>query len=197
MSSLRSATRDAHRRTDADIRRADWLSSPRSYADFLTRTWRFQLLVDAAVAPLVPLIDGLEYTAGRRADLLESDLAALASTGVRANISDEPPGASASLLIGDPAEALGCLYVVEGSTLGGWVLAKWIQRRLGYDRTRGASNFAPDHTQDATVRRWQNFGALVERWLASAPTDLDPMLMAASATFAVHHAVVLNEFSDR
>ena len=188
MASLRAATRDVHERTDAAMRRGDWLVSPVAYATFLNRTLRFHRLVEAAVAPVVAEIEGLEYEHRRRSPLVEADLAALAARGVLPDATDGPTRPPPPLLVDEPAAVLGCLYVIEGSTLGSKVLAQWIERRLGYDHAYGASSFAPYGT--ATQARWRSFGALVESLVAATPDDLRPMLAAAEATFAVHEAIV-------
>jgi heme oxygenase len=189
MLSLRLATQDAHHRTDSDIGRGNWLDSPSAYAAFLDRTLRFHRIVEQAVAPVALRIEGLEYEQRRRSPLLELDLAALARVGVLPGFEPEESPPAPLLLIDGPGEALGCLYVVEGATLGGRVLSRWIEGRLGYDRDSGASSFAA--YQDATVSRWQSFAALVEARLASVPKDRVLMCAVAQRTFAIHHAVVV------
>jgi heme oxygenase len=188
MMSLREATQDAHRRTDDAMRRGNWLSSPSSYAAFLDRTLRFHRIVEAAVAPVAPAIDGLDYAQRRRSPLLESDLAALASAGVIPSPEAVRSEWTPPLLIPGPGAALGCLYVVEGATLGATVLARWIEQHLGYDRGFGASSFVP--RPDGTMSRWRAFGALVDNWAASVPEDRPVMVAAARTTFAVHDSVV-------
>jgi heme oxygenase len=189
MLALRRSTRDAHRRTDRDIGRADWLSSPSAYAAFLDRTLRFHRIVEAAVAPVALRIEGLDYAERRHSRWLEADLDALARVGVLPSSPTEQAVRSPPLLIDGPGAALGCLYVVEGSTLGGRVLARWIESRLGYGRGSGASSFDAYH--DATMTRWRAFGALVEARLASVPKDRGLMLALARRTFALHRAVVV------
>jgi heme oxygenase len=191
MVSLRRATRDAHQRTDSAIRQGDWLNSPSAYASFLQRTLRFHRMVEAAVAPVAPRIDGLGYADRRRSPLVQSDLAALASAGVFPDTEAGPSVRAPRLHISGPGGALGCLYVVEGAMLGGAVLSRWIESRLGYDRSFGATSFAAHH--GVTMIRWRAFGALVEARVASVPGDLALMVAAARTTFAVHRAVVVTE----
>jgi heme oxygenase len=149
---------------------------------------RFHRLVEAAVAPAAASIEGLEYQQRRRSPLLENDLSTLTHEGVVPDPVTPRVWPAPSLLVTGPGAALGCLYVVEGSTLGGRVLARWITGRLGYERHRGASGFAADAR--GTAQRWRAFGAVVEAWIARAPEDLSPMVASAQATFAVHRAVV-------
>jgi heme oxygenase len=191
MMSLRRATEDAHKSVDSDMRRGDWLSSPSSYAAFLERTLRFHRIVETAMTPVARRIEGLGYADRRRSSLLEDDLAALARAGVFPSPVAEQFVRAPPLLISGAGAALGCLYVVEGSRLGGMVLARWIASRLGYDRDFGASSFAA--RPGTTMSRWRAFGALVEAHVASAPEDRTLMVAVAQTTFAVHRAVVVNE----
>lgn len=188
MMSLRRATEDAHKSVDSDLRRGDWLSSASSYAAFLERTLRFHRIVETALAPIAPRIEGLDYTDRRRSPLLEGDLAALARAGVFPSPAAEKPVQAPPLLISGVGAAFGCLYVVEGSTLGGMVLARWIESRLGYDRDFGACSFAA--RPGTTMRRWRAFGELVEAHVTSAPRDRTVMAAVAQTTFAIHRALV-------
>jgi heme oxygenase len=191
MMSLRRATEDAHQTIDSDMRRGDWLSSPSSYAAFLCRTLRFNRIVEAAVAPVAQRIEGLGYADRRRSPLLERDLSALARAGVFPILEEEHSVQVPPLVIDGPGAALGCLYVIEGSTLGGTVLARWIESRLGYDGGFGAVSFAA--RPGVTMRQWRAFGALVEARVASVPVDRASMIALAQATFALHRAVVVND----
>jgi heme oxygenase (biliverdin-IX-beta and delta-forming) len=190
MLSLRRATQDAHEGIDADIRRGDWLGSPSSYAAFLERNLRFHRIVEAAVAPVALRLEGLGYDGRRRSPLLEDDLGALMRAGVFPGAAESPSVRVPPLRISGPGAAFGCLYVIEGAMLGGTVLARWIESRLGYNRSFGASSFAA--RRGTTMKRWRAFGALVEARAASVSSDRALMLTAAQSTFAVHRAVVVN-----
>lgn len=54
-----------------------------------------------------------------------------------------------------PAEALGIIYVIEGSTLGGRILYKHIHETLGFDPERGAAYFWGYGTQTGIL--WKSF----------------------------------------
>jgi heme oxygenase len=190
MTSLRHATREAHQSVDSDMRQGNWLNSPSLYATFLDRTLRFHRIVETAVTPVAWRIDGLDYADRRRSPLLEHDLAALARAGVVPIPRTQDCVQAAPLLINGAGAALGCLYVVEGATLGGAVLARWIESRLGYDRGFGASSFAA--YPGVTMSRWRAFAAVVEDRLTSAPDERARMISVARATFALHQVVVVN-----
>ncbi|WAC10331.1 biliverdin-producing heme oxygenase [Dyadobacter pollutisoli] len=54
-----------------------------------------------------------------------------------------------------PSEALGIMYVIEGSTLGGRILYKHIHETLGFDPERGAAYFWGYGTQTGIL--WKSF----------------------------------------
>jgi heme oxygenase len=111
---LRAATREAHERVDAGFARFD-LSRPDHYGAFL----------QAHARALLPLEAGLEAAGAEdllpdwperaRSDALEADLEDL-------GLPPSPSGA-VRLVAGDPA-LWGVLYALEGSRLGGRVLAR-------------------------------------------------------------------------
>lgn len=97
-------------------------------------------------------LPGLEFDVRRRAPCLGADLVALG---------DDPastPRAPAPPLTGIP-EALGFLYVLEGSSLGGKAIEKALSG-LGADMT-GLSFLNPYGA--ATGERWRAFLAVLER----------------------------------
>lgn len=78
-------------------------------------------------------------------------------------------------------EAFGALYVIEGSTLGGRVITKMMQRQVGSDSLEGFSFF--NGYGGDTERRWASFRELLND---QAKNDEDKMLVvqAANETFA-------------
>ena len=105
---------------------------------------------EAVLAPWLSAVPGLDFQARRRRALLDADLKALGETA------DPAPShpAPASL-----PEALGQLYVLEGSTLGGQVIRK---RVLGAgDTMRGLSFLDPYGAE--TGLRWKSFVGVLDR----------------------------------
>jgi heme oxygenase len=90
------------------------------------------------------------FTAGRRAVLVRRDLGALGLPAL-------PWQASVPVLAGLP-EALGSLYVLEGSALGGQFIAAQVRRHLDLRADHGAAYF---HGGGAgTAARWRAFQRL-------------------------------------
>jgi len=78
----------------------------------------------------------------------------------------------------DAAGALGSLYVMEGSTLGGSVIRRHVERRLGFDGRSGCAYFA-GYGAD-TGMMWRSFLARLD--LAPAG-DAERIAHGATATF--------------
>jgi heme oxygenase len=168
LSRLRAATADEHRR----VERASPLLRPDlslgEYAGYLRAVLGY-------VAPLARALAG--DAAARlafRCRTLEGDLAAVAPAGA-AMACDALPA------LPDRAAILGCLYVVEGSTLGGRVLLPVLARRLGVGAEHGASFLAGYAVE--TDARWAELCAAIDGHVAAAPADGDRVIASALDTF--------------
>lgn len=75
-----------------------------------------------------------------------------------------------------PSAAAGVAYVLEGSVLGGRIIARQAQS-LGYGAHNGARHLA---VQSGTLVNWHGFLECLER---AEPFDLDTAAAAATATF--------------
>ncbi len=72
--------------------------------------------------------------------------------------------ASSDMEISSAARLAGALYVLEGSALGGRVLAKSIQTHLGITRETGLGYFSAQSEQG--FQRWPNFKREIEQSVA-------------------------------
>ena len=82
-----------------------------------------------------------------------------------------------------PAEAWGSMYVVEGSTLGGVIIARHVERRLGLNRHNGCHYFRCYGTDVRSM--WSSFGTkLLAR---CGPAEEDTVVAAACRTFETLH----------
>lgn len=133
---------------------------------------RYLVAMHGYVAPLEQrLVDTLGSERCTKAAWALHDLAALGETTILPRCNDLPR-------VDDLARALGCGYVLEGSTLGGrYILAKLppALRALRGRATRYLEGYG-----SATGDRWKSFGALLE----SSAIDADIACDAACETFA-------------
>jgi heme oxygenase (biliverdin-IX-beta and delta-forming) len=83
------------------------------------------------------------------------------------------------------AEVLGCLYVLEGATLGGQMITRHIQATLGIMPTTGG-RFFEGYAQD-TAKMWQTMRQLLVSCALDAQTE-NKIVASAKATFsALYH----------
>lgn len=130
---------------------------------------RFHVLhaqAEAAMAPWIAGLAGLEFEARRRSRLLARDLAALGGAPREA---DADP-----IILRGVGEALGLLYVLEGSTLGGRVIRREVESKGG--DMRGLTFLDPYGARAG--ERWRSFLAVV-----AARPDADAIVTGAVAGF--------------
>lgn len=88
----------------------------------------------------------------QKTHLLERDLDALGHTRESIN---RIPRATELPRIDDLANALGAMYVIEGSTLGGQVIGRHLKTALGIDETSGSAYFTGYGR--LTSKRWKEY----------------------------------------
>jgi len=171
---LREGTAELHRAVEARLALGERDLTLDRYRDVLAALHGFYEPLEqrlAAVAAARPL--GLMLR--RRAPLLADDLAWL---GLSHDAIARLPRCTQLPCVDDAGDAAGCLYVVEGAALGGRVVTRALQARLGTTAERGGRFFA-DGGGDVP-RRW----ATVVAWLDALGCDAhQAALAAARATF--------------
>jgi heme oxygenase (biliverdin-IX-beta and delta-forming) len=159
---LRAATAAKHDAVDAAFGGFD-LTDPASYARFLTAHARALPAVEAALASC----DTIPAFAPRT-ELLRADLLAL-GLDMPAPLPLAPPE--------NEAAAFGALYVIEGSRLGGGMLAKQVPDAL--PRAYLSAVHQPGG--------WRAFGEVLDRAeKAGGPGWIDRATAAAEATFDLY-----------
>ncbi|HDS1737038.1 biliverdin-producing heme oxygenase [Pseudomonas sp. BP8] len=141
-------------------------------------------------APLETLLSGYQGSERAKTPTLVSDLQALTLTA--ADI-DALPLCQALPVIDNEASALGVMYVIEGSTLGGQVLKRAMAERLGIDADNGGGFL--DVYGAMTGQHWRSFLQRLEQAPASAAAQACTV-HAAVATFErfeqwLEHSAVL------
>lgn len=168
---LRAATRPAHEAMEVALGLMDDGLEIVAYTRLLERFYGFWYGWQPRMALL--LQDEALLGPRRRLHLLAADLAALglSPAAVRALPRCSPP-------LRDASEALGSLYVMEGSTLGGRAITRHVSNRLGLDGATGCAYFAGYGA--ATTPMWRSFLLRLE---AADTLDAGRIAAGASATF--------------
>ncbi len=144
----------------------------------MTRLWGFTAPFEARFDARLLHCAGLDdYDSRRKRDLLERDLRALGLTP--AEIAALPVCADLPACA-DTEAAFGCLYVLEGATLGGRSLLPMVQARLGVDPAHGAAFLAS--YGESIPSMWRGFGAALNAWCGTAARRARAAA-AAAATF--------------
>jgi heme oxygenase (biliverdin-IX-beta and delta-forming) len=165
VAALKAVTADSHerleRRFDLDAR----LRSAAAYAELLETMLGFYRPLEARVSPHAAAIAGLDWPRRRKTPLLRADLQAVG----RATDAPSPRDARRALPVVDSIDqALGVLYVLEGATLGGVLIARQARHRLGITPHTGGAFFTAYGS--ATAARWSAFADVVETVTGGVPS---------------------------
>ena len=171
---LKDETRAAHEAIEVAFDLDAHLASLASYRGLLQRLLGIHAAFEAVARPY---LEGTGFEDRLcRADRLQHDLAMLGESGDAL-----PPGSSTALAFveGTP-EAIGALYVVEGSTMGGLLIAREVEHRLGLGPETGAG-FLSGHGRDSAAA-WRAFRSRLDQ--LGHPESDTRVVAAALAMFA-------------
>jgi len=176
---LKERTRALHdeieRVLDLDAR----LESVDAYASLLARFYGYYVPLEMQLA-VVSGYDsiGFDFLSRWKVPLLLRDLRGL---GRSPDQIDNLPRCERLPETSTLAQALGCLYVIEGSTLGGQVIRRKVEKRLGFALEDGCAFFAG--YQDETAVRWRDFCVSCTVYGEMFPGACEEILGAASRSF--------------
>ena len=175
---LKSETAKAHDRIEEAFDLEAVTRSISAYRNLLGRLYGFHAVWEPLAE--VALADPEFFRQRRKVAFLKTDLRDL---GMGSDGIARLPLCDPTVTMRTPAEAWGSMYVVEGATLGGAIIARHVERRLGLSRHNGCLYF---RCYGADVRpMWISFGA---RLLARCgPADQDAVVAAARRTFEMLH----------
>lgn len=175
---LKHDTRGHHDSIERAVDLPSRLRSPAAYCAVLARLYGFYAPAEAALGVVEGLPLALDDLASRwKAGLLARDLAAL---GLAPGELAALPRCAALPPLPDVARALGCLYVLEGATLGGQLIARQLADGPGVTADHGGAFFSG--YGPATGPMWRRFGAALAAH-ARTPEHEDAMVAAAQETF--------------
>ena len=174
---LKAETRDLHEAVEreVDVMREDL--SDQHYLRLVCRFYGFYKPLESRLEGVAGLEEACPDLARRRkAPLLERDLATLSlSSG---EIRDIPRCAILPEVL-SPYDGLGCLYVMEGATLGGAIISRHVTARLGVTAEAGAAFFSS--YGDGRGAMWKAFIACLD----AVPADRhEDVVAAARQTFS-------------
>jgi heme oxygenase len=148
---LRAATAADHQRLEARLAVQERVADAAARAGLVVRYWRFHARAEAALAPWLGGMQGLDFEARLRTPLLRRDLADLGL--------EPPDDGDEGPAVESLGAALGVMYVLEGSALGGRVIRRELAQR-GQDFV-GLGFLDPYGPE--TGRRWRSFLEVLAR----------------------------------
>ncbi len=177
---LKRRTRAQHERIEQRVPLLREDLSRSEYRNLLSRWLGFYLPLEAALAQ-VRGWDGvaeLDRESRRKVPLLQADLrflgAAAAPSAGCAAPADLP-------CVGTLPRALGCMYVTEGATLGGAIIARHLARTLGVTPATGCAFYGGYGPRTGPM--WKAFGATLEAYALAHPAAAADIIDAACETF--------------
>ncbi len=174
---LRAATWPSHQRLEKRLDVKARFTNADAYRAHLERMWGFCAAIEASLRPESFGGSLPDYETRRKLPLLMHDLLAL---GARPGDIASLPRCQAVPNAVDPAAAFGCVYVLEGATLGGRTLLPLVESSLGVTAARGASFLASYGEHVGAM--WREFGVALDAW-CGAPERQVRATLAAIGTF--------------
>lgn len=175
MQRLKEATAETHKTTEINTVMTALLKEPFDYDVYRDVLRRFHVVHRAADPHVVQGLTQhrLTYAYSDKLSWLERDMQ-------RANVTPDPVevawGPMASL-----EEILGTVYVMEGKTLGGMLIHKWLHRN-GVIATASTRHFFNPYGRKVKAR-WNETGAFIEETIVTRGLDVERTLKAANDVF--------------
>jgi heme oxygenase len=177
---LRDETRHLHQALENDLTVMRPNLQLTDYRRLLARFYGFYRPVEGALDEVTGLESTLpDWPQRCKLDSLANDLRALGFTGHQ--ISELPVCVQLPAISG-VEKALGCLYVLEGSTLGGQIIGRHLEAALHIGPDDGASFFCSYGSRVGAM--WQTFQEVLR---SREPADHERMIDAANQTFESIH----------
>jgi heme oxygenase len=175
LSRLRQETRPQHDAIEAELNILDRPLDRDSYCRLLAQFAGYYEPIERRLAEATDWQRlGFDYFSRRKLSWLIHDLEELglswSHSGLRCAVLPD---------LATPAQALGCLYVLEGSTLGGQIITRHLHNApKGPYPTHFFSGYG-----DETGRKWKEFGSFLTQFAEANPADDDSIVQAATTTF--------------
>lgn len=173
MARLKSGTEQQHREIETLVDPFKNFCSREAYKTHALKTWMFYRSMESDLATVDWTPAGMDFEPRRKTVLLEEDLRVL---DVSCAARDDAPRHL------DPADldfAIGCLYVLEGATLGGQVISRHLAK-LGIGPGNGGRFFHGYGTRTGAM--WKSFQASATGYCLTG-NQIEQALRGAQSTF--------------
>lgn len=180
LSRLKYETRPEHAAIEAALDLTPSTLTHAAYRRTLERFYGFYRPLEVKLQATLGLTGHrFDLTARLKTPCLAADLRAL---GIESP--DQLPVCASLPVLKNAADFFGCLYVLEGSTLGGQLISRHVRLAIGVTPETGGRFF--HGYGDRTGQMWQHFRAAVTGFVVS-PAMQDAAVAAAKDTFQKLH----------
>ena len=174
---LRRETSQLHAEVERRVDILNRVRSPEHYRTLLEKFYGLHCTLEAQIytadSPVRKWLPDLELR--RRTTALRSDLAMLGNADTdRLSLAPPQPLETA-------AQHFGCLYVMEGSTLGGQVIARHVHERLGLTSGSGCDFFIGHGAKTGAL--WERFRDSLGSFATCQPSAHEEIVLAATRIF--------------
>jgi heme oxygenase len=175
---LREHTRSAHERLESRACILEQTANLGDYKRLVSAFYGFYQPIELSLAAVIMQeLPDFDFDPRRKVRLLENDFSSLCidvtqfdKCGVCCNLP----------VLRTAPQALGCLYVLEGSTLGGKIISTYVRDSLGIDAANGAAFFNSYGSNVGVM--WSAFGRQLSCYSETHSEDRQ-ILESALATF--------------
>jgi heme oxygenase len=176
---LKLETRACHLALERQLPLMDPTLSQAAYRHFVGRFYGFYAPLEARLEASTQWDEcEFDYQGRYKTQRLALDLKALRVAPEEVNLLPQCQDLPA---LGTASQLLGCLYVMEGATLGGQVISRHLQAHLGVAPDSGGAFFAGYGLE--TGMRWKSFCVRLHVF-AQAVDAQDALIASANQTFA-------------
>lgn len=176
LAELKETLAPYHRQLEMDVNIWAALASPASYRNLLIKFFGVIAALESQLAVVDELETWLPDVSHRwKTPLLTKDLAVWGARFENCPICIDVPDLETM------GSAFGCLYVLEGSTLGGQIIAREVYKHLGLTPENGCRFFSSYGAEVGPM--WKSFGRYLETWCAANEARRDEVLESAADTF--------------
>ena len=179
LSRLKERTSSLHEKIERTVDLPGRLQSLDSYSKLLARFYGFYRPLEQSLISLNGFSGlGLDLEGRLKTRFLVADLHSL---GFSERSLGELPMCAKIPYVSDLPDALGCLYVLEGATLGGQIVRKQVRELHGLGATTGCSFFSS--YGDQIRQMWSEFCQVLTIYDVKHPEHAEQILATAEETF--------------
>jgi heme oxygenase len=172
---LRAATPEQHAALDESGLALCALATPEKFAAVIGMLWGVHAQIERDFERMPGFEEyGFSLLARRKTPFLVRDARELQERGYEVVLTTPQ---TTHPFAGDLARAIGCLYVIEYSTLGGVVLHNALQEQLGF-----TSAYFGCYGSE-TMKHWKSFQAALQRYADAHPAEEAQVVEGVRATF--------------